>query len=131
MKIMKGRWKVKNGNVIEMKHDEEGYYAIVDLNNKNVVKINHDEDGNYATIGLDDSSGTRQDRMYYDGEGICYRDRRLNYLYSGEKSQFNDVRRNDGNNFIFDNWNVVECIEEIVPIKVNSNPIFMLNPCTE
>jgi hypothetical protein len=101
--IHAGKWKTIGGQVVEVKHDEEGYYIILDR------------------------SGI-QDRLYYDEDGRCYRDRKLN------PNENIDLTRNSKNSASFLNWDLVELIEEEVEVEVvkrNSNPIFMIDLCTE
>ena len=104
MKIEIGKRKVKNGRVVEIQEDKEGYYAIVD-NQK------------------DDGSRKFKDRLRYDNEGRCYKDEQLGGAIILEAS------RTPENSKVFANWDLIE--EEIKVLKRNSNPILTLDLCTE
>jgi hypothetical protein len=97
MKITKGKWRVRNGLMVEIEEDRErcyGHCAIFDRH-----------------------------RLYYDDEGRCYRDKKLN----GDESE--DYYRTPESLDNFVNWDLVE--EEIEVLKRNSNPILTLDLCTE
>jgi hypothetical protein len=106
MKTVLGKWRLKNGEVVEIKWDENMlvYYAIIEKN----------------------CYYNSQDCLYYSCEGECYRDRRID--------KRDDVSKNEYNYSSFVHWDLDELIEEKVEEKVvkrNSNPIFMLDVCTE
>jgi hypothetical protein len=105
MKTTKGKWKVRNGKVVEIVHGGEGYYAIWEWT---------------------DINRTIQDKFYYDDDGKCYRDERLN------SPNIVDCSKTSVSSDIFANWDLVELIEEEVEVvKRNSNPILMIDLCTE
>ena len=102
MKITKGKWKARNGKVIEIQlNNEEGYY--------------------YDWVDLE-----RKHRLYYDNEGRCYKDKDL------KGNSLNDYVRTSTNSSMFANWDLIELVEEEIEVlKRNSNPILTLDLCTE
>jgi hypothetical protein len=106
MKITKGKWKTRNRKVVEIEKDKEGYYTIWIW-----YSFSH--------------SRMIEDKFYYDDEGICYRDKRLN-------ADVLDIKKTSSNSDIFANWDLIELVEEEVKVlKRNSNPILTLDLCTE
>ncbi len=105
MEITEGKWRARNNKELDIEFDEEGYYAIFEWT---------------------DIDRTIQEKFYYDEEGRCYRDQRLNSPNIGGCS------KTPMNSFMFENWDLVELIEEEVEVvKRNSNPILTLDLCTE
>ena len=113
MKTVVGKWRLNNGREINVERDvegnEEGYCGIIE------------------SASLLDFSHLVTDCLYYNDKGKCYRDKRL--VDSGL-----DIIKDSSNENDFASWDLKELIEEkveIVPLKRNSNPIFMLDVFTE
>jgi hypothetical protein len=110
MKTVLGIWKLNNGKEVEIKWDANMlvYYAIVER----------------------DYPHASQDCLYYNDKGECYRDKRLSPKYN------EDISKNESNYNSFKPWDLKELIgeeveEKVEKIKRNSNPILMIDLCTE
>jgi hypothetical protein len=105
--IKAGRWKVRNGEVIDLclYADSEKYDSYCIVSNKDIYL-----------------------HLYYDKYGKCQ-----NQIKTGQ----NQIKTGGGveqrcNNDDLESWDLIERVNELeVVIKRNSNPIFMLDLCTE